>query len=70
MKTNIHETLKTIKKINNVNKNHGFLMVLDLPEILEISIFLKTIGFYNENGHQRDLENHQKISNVKKTMGF
>ena len=45
-------------------------MVLDLPEILEFSIFLKTIGFYNENGHQRDLENHQKINNVKQTMGF
>ena len=45
-------------------------MVLDLPDILEISIFLKTIGFYNENGHQRDFENHQKINNVKKTKGF
>ena len=45
-------------------------MVLDLPEILEISIFLKTIGFYNENGHQRDLENHQQINNVKKPMVF
>ena len=45
-------------------------MVLDLREILEISIFFKTIGFYNENGHQRDLQNHQKINNVKKTIGF
>ena len=45
-------------------------MVLDLREILEISIFFKTIGFYNENGHRRNLQNHQKINNVKKTIGF
>ena len=45
-------------------------MVLDLPEILEISIFLKTIGFYNENGHQRDLENHQKSIMLNKPWVF
>ena len=31
---------------------------------------IKTIGFYSENGHTRDIVNHEKINNVRKTLGF